>query len=486
MRTPIQLLFLAGLCVCPAAQGADWPQWRGPNRDEVSLETGLLTVWPSGGPRLVLTLEKAGVGYSAPAIVGDRLFALGGGGDAEYVYAVDLASGRPLWSCKIGPLFHNGWGDGPRGTPTVAGDHVYALGAQGILVCVDAATGKRSWEVDLVKDLGGQLMSGWGYAESPLVDGDHVVCSPGGSKGTLAALDQRTGKVVWRSKDLTHRAAYSSIIAAEVGGLRQYIQMTDQGVVGVAAKDGRLLWHRPNAGNGTAVIPTPIFHDNHVFVTSGYGAGCALIRLTPAGNGTQAETVYTNHHMANQHGGVVRVGDHVYGYSDGPGWTCLEFKTGKVLWSERNKLGKGCLTCADGRLYCYAESDATVALVEASPTGWKETGRFQIPRQTKLNRGSGQIWVHPVIANGRLYLRDQDLIFGFDLRPVAADPKSPITAQVLDLPDPPAAGSMSGMPFPGLPRDKDWISLGMIVAFGISLAAILIAVALRVFRRKAV
>jgi outer membrane protein assembly factor BamB len=265
------------------------------------------------------------------------------------------------------------------------------------------------------RDLGGKMMSGWGYTESPLVDGDVVVCTPGGKQGTLAALEKSTGEVRWRSKEFTDEAGYSSLVVSDVSGIRQYVQRTGASVSGVAAKDGRLLWRVAHAAR-TAAIPTPIVSDNYVFSTSGYGAGCILIRLTPDGDGITAEQVYANKAMTNHHGGVVKVGDYIYGYSDGGGWTCLEFKTGNVVWKENRKLGKGSITAADGRLYCYSENDGTVALIEASPEGWKECGRFKIPKQTKLPRKRGKIWTHPVVANGQLYLRDQDLIFCYQVK----------------------------------------------------------------------
>jgi outer membrane protein assembly factor BamB len=414
MRTFV-VSFLGFALAAAGADAADWPQWRGPNRDEVSLDEGLRKTWPNGGPRLLWRFEAAGLGFSGPAVVGSRLYTLGAVGDDEHVLAVDVRNGKLIWSTAIGPTFINGWGDGPRGTPTVDGDLLYAIGGQGNLVCVETAFGKKRWNVSLEHDLGGQMMSGWGYTESPLVDGSRVVCSPGGPQGTLAALDKKTGAVIWRSRGLTDAAAYSSMIVAEVGGIRQYIQMTSAGVVGVAARDGRLLWHSGEATNGTAIIPTPVCHDGYVYVTSGYHAGCALIKLAPDAHGLRAETVYSNKTMVNQHGGVVRVGELVYGYSDSDGWVCQEFKTGRRMWAERRKLGKGSLTYADGHLYCYSEGDGTVVLIEATPAGWHETGRFTIPVQTSQSRKSGQIWTHPVVANGRLYLRDQDLIYCYEI-----------------------------------------------------------------------
>jgi outer membrane protein assembly factor BamB len=329
------------------------------------------------------------------------------------LYAIDLKTQKMVWSAEFGPLFVNGWGDGPRGTPTVDGELVYAIGGQGNLVCVNAGTGKKVWSKGLKNNLNGQQMSGWGYTESPLVDGNLVVATPGGQQGAIAAFDKKTGELKWRSTGFTDPAAYSSLVVGEIGGVRQYVQMTGQSVASVAARDGKPLWQFARK-SPTAAIPTPIVKDNYVYVSSGYGTGCTLLKIVAKSDGGfDAQEVYSNKDMENHHGGVVLVGDYLYGYSKG-GWTCQEFKTGKVAWTSK-ALGKGCLTCADGHLYCYAENDGTCCLVEANPTAWKETGRFKIPQKTTLDRKRGSIWTHPVVANGKLYLRDQDLIFCFDV-----------------------------------------------------------------------
>jgi outer membrane protein assembly factor BamB len=403
------------------AIAADWPQWRGPHRDDISQDTGLLKSWPQGGPQLLWTYSQAGSGYSGPAIVGDRLYTLAQRDGGEAVVALDVDTGKEAWSSRISSEYKNPYGDGPRCTPTVDGDRIYALAPTGDLVCLDKASGQVQWHKSLTRDLGGQLMSGWGYSESPLVDGDRVICSPGGARGTLAALDTETGKVIWRSKGITDPASYSSIVPAEVGGIKLYVQMTGKGVVGVAAKDGRLLWNMPQDTYRVAVIPTAIVHGNYVFVTAGYGAGCNLFELKADGaGGVKARKIYSSKNMENKHGGVVLVGDHIYGWTDhGSAWVCLELKTGKIVW-ESKKLKRGSVTFADGHLYCYSEDNGTVVLLEASPGGWKERGRFKIPEETSIRSQRGGVWTHPVVANSRLYLRDQDLIFCFDVRDRAA------------------------------------------------------------------
>jgi outer membrane protein assembly factor BamB len=286
-----------------------------------------------------------------------------------------------------------------------------ALGQNSDLVCMESATGKVLWQHNLKSELKGKMMSGWGYSESPLIDGGLVVCTPGGAGGTLAAFDKKTGKLAWRSAEWTDSAAYSSVVPATIGGVRQYIQLTEASVAGVAAADGKLLWRASRKG-GVAVIPTPIVSDGCVYVTSGYGAGCNLFKVTSAGGKFAVEQVYADGAMANHHGGVIKVGDFVYGHSDKTGWICQDFKTGAVKWQEKGKLAKGALAYADGRLYLRAESGAgTVALIEASPEGFREHGRFDQP-----DRSSKNSWPHPVIAGGRLYLRDQDVLLCYDVK----------------------------------------------------------------------
>jgi outer membrane protein assembly factor BamB len=421
MNTRTLLILAVFLCALALPVGAaDWPQWRGPDRTDISKETGLLRTWPSAGPTVLWTNTNAGVGYSGVAVVGDRIYSMGARGRIEYVYALDGRTGKELWSAPVGDIFTESHGDGPRCTPTVDGDLLYALGGKSDLVCVETAQGKVRWQTNLRKNLGGDLMSGWGYTESPLVDGDKLICTPGGARGTLAALDKKTGKVLWRSKGLTDRAAHSSAISADVGNVHQYIQLTDKAIVGVAADDGRLLWRHVRDGFRIAVIPTPIFHDDYVYATAGYGAGCTLLKLTADGKSVNAEVVYENKNLANHHGGVVLMGEHIYGHTDGKGWVCQNFRTGDIVWAERKKLGKGSVTFADGRLFCYSEDQGTLVSVEATPDGWKETGRFKLPRESTKRKPSGKFWTHPVIANGRLYLRDQDLLFCFDLKDAKA------------------------------------------------------------------
>ncbi|HLW64204.1 MAG TPA: PQQ-binding-like beta-propeller repeat protein [Gemmataceae bacterium] len=428
---------LASVSCVPILRADDWPQFRGPNRDGVSKETGLLKEWPKDGPPLLWTASDLGLGYSGPAIVGDRLYMAAGRGDSDVLFALDLKNlenGKPkeIWSARIGALFQwkgNNWNIGPNASPTVDGDLVFALGGGGDLICVEAGSGKEVWRRSLPRDFQGEVNPtgggaedptplGWGYAMAPLVDGEQLICVPGGKQGLLAALDKKTGKVLWQSKEITDQASYSSPIVAEIGGVRQYIQVTNPGIVGIAAKDGRLLWrYQRDPAYDDVVIATPIVHDNQVFSSVGFQQGCDLIKLVPEGSATKVEKVLSNKSVQSRDGGVVRVGDHFYCYSENQGWVCHEFKTGKLAWAERDKLGRGSLTYADGCLYCCSEKGGTIALIEASPKGWIEKGRFKLPRESTKRRQLGGLWTHPVIANGRLYIRDQEFLYCFNLKP---------------------------------------------------------------------
>jgi len=392
----------------------DWPQWRGPDRTDLSDEAGLLKNWPEDGPERLWLYEQAGKGYAGPAIVDGRLITMGTemieGKEMEVVFALEAETGRKLWSSPMTEMFNNRWGHGPRGTPTVAEGRIYALSGNGTLVCLQFSDGKEVWRVSYADDLGGKV-PGWGYTESVLVDQGKVICTPGEGKGTLAALDAKTGKVIWRSKDFTVGAHYSSPIVVTHNGVRQYVQLTEKVLAGVAADDGRLLWKTDWPGR-TAVIPTPVERDGYVYVTSGYGAGCKLVKL---GDGMEPEEVYANREMKNHHGGVILLDENIYGHSDGVDWLCQNFLTGEVVWTS-DKLGKGAIGYADGHFYCLEERSGTVVLIEASPDAWNEKGRFKLDPQSQIRERSGKVWTHPVISNGRLYLRDQEYIYCFDVR----------------------------------------------------------------------
>ncbi|MBI5692440.1 MAG: PQQ-like beta-propeller repeat protein [Verrucomicrobia bacterium] len=415
------------LAAASPALATDWPQWRGPDRDSISKETGLLRAWPAGGPALAWKARGIGSGYSGVSVAAGRIYTMGDGADASYLHALDEKSGKVLWSTKVGETGGESSNKypGTRCTPTVDGARVYTLGQWGELVCAETATGKIVWRRNLAKDFKGRMMSVWGYSESPLIDGEMLLCCPGGTDGTMVALNKLTGAVIWRTKDWTDKASYSSVVVATIGGVRQYVQIADateggrgrdaptlNHVAGVRTTDGKVLWKASRSGR-TAVIPTPIVDGNLVYVTSGYGAGCNLFRIDAAGGQFTATEVYANKAMTNHHGGVVKIGENLVGFNDGGGWTWQNFKTGEVAFkAEMTKLGKGSITAADGMLYLRLESRAgTVVLLDGATVGWNEKGRFDPPDRSDKNS-----WPHPVIANGRLYLRDQDVLLAYDVR----------------------------------------------------------------------
>jgi len=392
------------------ASAADWPEWRGPGRNDHSPDTGLLKSWPAGGPKRLWLNENAGLGYAGFSVVGNRLFTMGLRDNQELILCLDPATGKELWAAPAGAKFQNTWGDGPRATPTVDGNHVYAIGGQGTLVCAQVSDGKVVWQKSLTSDLGGKLQD-WGYTESVLIVDNLVVCTPGGGKGTLAALKKDTGELAWQSGELKDNAQYSSPILAVHNGKPQIVQLVMTKVFGVDPANGKVLWTQDFPGR-VAVIPTPIYHDGHVYVTAGYGVGCMLVKL---GADNTASIAYENKVMKNHHGGVIRVGDHLFGHSEGPGWVCQNFKTGEEVWASK-KLGKGAIHFADGMFYCLDEGSGVVALVELSTKEWVEKGRFKLDPQTKQRSPQGRIWTHPVVINGRLYLRDQELLHCYDVK----------------------------------------------------------------------
>jgi len=334
--------------------------------------------------------------------------------EKELVWALDAATGKMLWSSPIATANRNiGYNEGSRCTPTIDGDCLYALGVSGDLVCLSVPDGKLLWQKNLVRDFGGQIPN-WGYSESPLVDGEKVIATPGGSEATLVALNKHNGSIIWKAQvPGGDPAAYSSCIAADVDEQRQYIQFLSRGVVGIDAKDGKFLWRFDSPANNRGIqCSTPIFHDNHVFAASAYRHGGALARLTKTPTGTSVTEVYFSRQMQNHHGGMVLVNGYLYGFNEST-LTCLNFKTGEVMWADRS-VNKGSLTFADGHLYVRGER-GPIALVEATPSGYIEKGRFE-----PLERSSKNAWPHPVVANGRLYLRDQDILLCYDVSQSAA------------------------------------------------------------------
>ncbi len=408
-----------------AADAGEWPQWRGPGRDGKSRDSGLIGDWPEGGPPLAWKATGLGGGFSSVAVVGDRVYTMGDLEDGQHVIAVSRGDGRRLWTTRVGPR----WEDrylGPRSTPTVHGNRVWALSTEGEVVCLDAKSGELAWKRSLPRDFGGFMMKAqgtyeWKFSESPLLDGERLLVTPGAKDAAIVALDARTGRTLWRSAipELGERgadgAAYSSIVVSEAAGRRQYVQLIGRGVIGVDAESGKFLWGYNRVANDVANIPTPIVDGDHVFVSTGYGTGAALLRLEAKDGGVAAKEVYflEADTIQNHHGGMILHDGYIYtGTAHNKGFPlAVEMRTGKVAWGPVRNEGKGsaAVAFADGRLY-FRYQDGLMVLIEATPEEYREHGSFMIPGVEH------ESWSHPVIAGGQLYLREQDTLYVYDLR----------------------------------------------------------------------
>jgi outer membrane protein assembly factor BamB len=399
------------------AQRGDWSRWRGPNGDGISQETGLLDGWPAGGPPLAWRTKGLGSGYGSVAVAGGKIYVMGDMRGRTWISARKVEDGSEAWQTEIGP------GGGPNCTPTVAGDLVFGLSDSGDLACLKTEDGSLVWSKNYGRDFGVDGRPGWGFSESPLVDGDVLVCTPGNNEALLAALNKKTGEVIWKTKVtgdvLGNRghdgAGYASIVISNAGGVKQYVTLVGKAVVGVEAKTGKLLWAYPDVANGTASIPTPIISGDHVFCSSGYGAGSALIKLNKSGGEFSVQEVYflEGDKMQNHHGGMIHKDGFIYcGHGHNEGFPlCIDGRTGKDAWRQGRGPGGGsaAVAYADGHLY-FRYQDGTMALIEATPRQYKLKGKFKIASH------NGESWPHPVIAGGKLYLRDQDELLVYDVR----------------------------------------------------------------------
>ncbi|MCA9266866.1 MAG: PQQ-like beta-propeller repeat protein [Planctomycetales bacterium] len=409
------------LMSCCFALAADWPQWRGPQRTGVSEETGLLQDWDAQQPKLLWMVEGTGHGYAGVSIAEGTIYTTGNFGDGQAVVALNAADGSQLWRQAITDSDPKHGYDGSRSTPSIDGDRLYVVSSNGAIHCLRRNDGSVAWSRDF-KDWGGKMMSGWGFAESPLVDGPWVLCTPGGSDAMIVALDKMTGEEIWKSaqgefggkgKD---GAGYSSIVVSQGAGVKQYVQLTGRGVIGVRASDGKFLWGYNEVANTTANIPTPVVSGDYVFASSGYGTGAGLVKLSAEGDGVKAEEVYflPGKTFQNHHGGMLLIGEHIYcGHNHNNGFPiCLALKTGEVIWGgdERGAgSGSAAVVYADGNII-FRYQDGVVALVEATPSGYKLKGKFKPEYQ------EGKSWAHPVVVDGKLYLREQNKLMCYDVK----------------------------------------------------------------------
>ena len=404
----LTLTALSATSTLPAQSraGLDWPQWRGPNRDGISRETGLMSLWPESGPPQIWSRNGLGAGYGSLAVVGDRIFVQGVRGRDSAVFALDRSDGSTVWVRSLGEAGYNGEGSGPRGTPTVDGDRLYVLTENGDLACLSVGDGGALWQRNILDDFGGRNIP-WLISESPLVDGDRVIVTPGGRRAGMVALDKMSGETIWTSERLSDNAGYASSIVTDVGGVRVAMTLTAEAGVGVRVSDGELMWRHRQVANGTANITTPVVSGDQVFYTSSYGRGGALFTLNVQGGDVRAQEIYFTRDMQNHHGGVILLGDRLYGFHNAI-LVSMDFATGDTVWRDRS-VGKGSLTYADRHFYVLSEN-GVVGLVEANPEGYVEKGRFRISDEGWPTRA------HPVVSGGRLYIRNQGVVTAYDVR----------------------------------------------------------------------
>ena len=413
-------LFLSLVLVCTTCgflRADDWPQWRGPTRDGISKEKGLLQTWPKEGPKLAWSISNAGRGYSTPAVVGDRFYLLGNEGlEKEFVAGFAVSDGKLVWSTTIGMVGNPDQKPNypaTRSTPTLEGKWLYALGSDGDLVCLDKASGKVKWKKNVRTDFGGKP-GVWAYSESPLIFRNLLICSPGGDEATLVALKKETGDVAWKcAAPGGDTAAYASAIYVEAAGRNQCVQTLQNGLVGVDITTGEFLWRWGKlVSKYNATIPTPLVSGDIVYGAAA-GTGAGAVKLLKKDKGVDAEQVYFESKLPTAIGGVVKIEDKLYG-TTGQAMLCVDFATGKVKWEER-AIGAAAICFADNRLYLHGEN-GEVALVEPSVETYLEKGRFSPPDQVERKDPSEKPWAYPVVANGRLYIRDHQKVWAYDIK----------------------------------------------------------------------
>lgn len=421
--TIFSCMFFAQIAIA-ADQSDSWPQWRGPNRNGKLEGTGLQLDWTKEKPQHLWTIEGMGRGYASVSIANGKLYTTGNLAEGQGVVCVDLATHQRVWSTVLTADVPEHGYPGSRCTPTLDGDLCYVVTSNGAIVCLQTADGEVVWRRNFKEDFDGKMMSVWGFSESPLVDGDWVLCTPGGNNAMIVALDKKTGRDVWRTavsnlgdngKD---GAGYSSIVISEGAGVKQYVQLVGRGVIGVRASDGKLLWSYNKVANGTANIPTPITYGDHVFASTGYGTGSALLKLSRAGNGVKATEQYflDGKTFQNHHGGMIREGDYLYtGHQHNQGFpACLHLPTGEVKWQGNTRRlepamsGSAAITYVNGQIL-FRYQNGTIALVKATPAGFEMNGAF-VPEYQE-----DKTWSHPVVVGNRLYLREQDKLMCYQL-----------------------------------------------------------------------
>ena len=408
-KVALPFAFLLGFflsTIVMAADGPEWPRFHGPNGDNKSTETGLLKRWPEGGPELLWTAEGIGEGYSTVSLAHGLIYTAGNNGDNTIVTALSL-DGQIRWQVPTGGAWKESY-PGTRSTPTIDGDRLYCESPIGNVACLDAKTGDEIWSLNILEEFEGENIK-WALSESLILDGDRLICCPFGKKASLVALDKMTGKVVWTAESTGDQAGYGTPALVEYEGLRMLLTMNAKAVVGVCADSGELLFRHPHETKYDVNVLIPVFHEGQVFVSSGYGAGSQMIKLTVDGRKVVAEQVWETEDMDNHHGGVILLDGCIYGTDSRASWVCLDWKTGETKWKERG-IGKGSVAYADGLLYGYSEN-RKVGLIKPNPEAYEEISQFEIPQG-----GKGKTWAHPVIIGGRLYLRHGDLLYVYNVK----------------------------------------------------------------------
>jgi outer membrane protein assembly factor BamB len=407
MLTLLALVLSLGVAV--PAGAADWPVFHGPDGSNKSPDTGLLKQWPEDGPKLIWQADGLGEGYASVSVAGGMVYTSGNKDDKTIVTALDL-DGKVVWQAANGDAWTKDY-PGTRGTPTIDGERLYHESPTGNVISMNARTGEEIWSLNILEKFEGENIR-WALAESLILDGDRLICCPFGEEASIVALDKMTGRVVWTAEGTGDKAGYGTPALVEYGGLRMILTMNQRAVVGVDADSGKLLFRHSHETKYDVNVLIPIFHEGQVFVSSGYGTGSQMIRLTVEGKKVSTKQVWENKELDNHHGGVILHDGYLYGTNSRGQWMCLDWKTGEAQWAEKG-IGKGSVTFADGLLYGFneRENDRTVGLIKPTPEGYEQISAFQIPEG-----GKGNSWAHPVVIGGRLYLRHGDFLFVYDVK----------------------------------------------------------------------
>ncbi len=390
----------------PSGGGPYWPHFHGPKGDNISTDTGLLKSWPGGGPKMIWEIGGLGDGFSSVAIADGTIYTAGNLHGNTVVTAIDL-DGKKKWAADNGKAWTGDY-QGSRGTPTVDGNRVYHENPSGDLVCLSTDGGEKIWGLNILEKAAGKNIQ-WALAESVLIDGDRLICCPCGQKASVVALNKQTGKMIWAARGLGDKAGYASPVLIEAGGLRIILTMTAKALIGVNAENGDLLFRHPHETKYDVNATDPIYHDGHIFISSGYGTGSEMLKLDVRGAKATVSRKWANKDLDNHHGGVVLYEGHLYGSNSGNKWICLDWNTGRKVYAEKG-VGKGSLTLAEGMLYTLSENNR-MGVAPAMPDGLNLAGEFRVP-----SGGGGKSWAHPVVCGGRLYIRHAHKLYVYDVK----------------------------------------------------------------------